>query len=129
MAVSWIEKSSDDELADYLPQLVQVQLKIPAALHIDCKPLCRPPTVSQSSLQTQLPPPPTLTLFAVFPGSEVRVSPEELPRHVPAVQSAGQHQHRPLPLLVSDSRRNRKQLFVTSSMRPQTACRVVAAGC
>lgn len=27
VAVSWIEKSSDDELADYLPQLVQVQLK------------------------------------------------------------------------------------------------------
>ena len=26
VAVSWIEKSSDDELADYLPQLVQVQL-------------------------------------------------------------------------------------------------------
>lgn len=24
VAVSWIEKSSDDELADYLPQLVQV---------------------------------------------------------------------------------------------------------
>lgn len=26
VAVSWIAKSSDDELADYLPQLVQVQL-------------------------------------------------------------------------------------------------------
>lgn len=26
VAVSWIVKSSDDELADYLPQLVQVQL-------------------------------------------------------------------------------------------------------
>lgn len=26
VAVSWIEKSSDDELADYLPQLVQVEL-------------------------------------------------------------------------------------------------------
>lgn len=25
VAVSWIEQSSDDELADYLPQLVQVQ--------------------------------------------------------------------------------------------------------
>lgn len=24
VAVSWIEKSSDDQLADYLPQLVQV---------------------------------------------------------------------------------------------------------
>lgn len=98
VAVSWIERSSDDELADYLPQLVQVQLKIPAVLHINFKPLCSPP--------------PTLTFFAVFPGREVRVSPEELPRHVPAVQSAGQHQHRPLPLLVSDSSRNRKQLFV-----------------
>lgn len=28
VAVGWIEKSSDDELADYLPQLVQVKLKI-----------------------------------------------------------------------------------------------------
>lgn len=27
MAVSWIETSSDDELAGYLPQLVQVELK------------------------------------------------------------------------------------------------------
>lgn len=27
VAVSWIEKSSDDELAGYLPQLVQVQIK------------------------------------------------------------------------------------------------------
>lgn len=26
VAVSWIEKSGDDELADYLPQLVQVGL-------------------------------------------------------------------------------------------------------
>lgn len=25
VAVSWIEQSNDDELADYLPQLVQVQ--------------------------------------------------------------------------------------------------------
>lgn len=25
MAVSWIQESSDDELADYLPQLVQVR--------------------------------------------------------------------------------------------------------
>lgn len=33
VAVSWIEKSSDDELADYLPQLVQVQLKISTQLH------------------------------------------------------------------------------------------------
>lgn len=29
MAVSWIEQSSDDELADYLPQLVQVQTEGP----------------------------------------------------------------------------------------------------
>lgn len=28
VAVSWIEQSSDDELADYLPQLVQVQFKV-----------------------------------------------------------------------------------------------------
>lgn len=28
VAVSWIKKSSDDELAGYLPQLVQVQMKI-----------------------------------------------------------------------------------------------------
>lgn len=27
VAVSWIEKSSDDELVGYLPQLVQVQIK------------------------------------------------------------------------------------------------------
>lgn len=27
VAVSWIEKSSDDELAGYLPQLVQVEPK------------------------------------------------------------------------------------------------------
>ena len=32
MAVSWIEQSSDDELADYLPQLVQVEDELLAAL-------------------------------------------------------------------------------------------------
>lgn len=63
MAVSWIERSSDDELADYLPQLVQVQLKIPAVLHIDLKPSAvRPqfPTVPRRL------PPPTLRFFLCF---------------------------------------------------------------
>lgn len=35
VAVSWIEKSSDDELADYLPQLVQVHAQIHKDLFID----------------------------------------------------------------------------------------------
>lgn len=67
VAVSWIQESSDDELADYLPQLVQV----------------RSDPSGRCFLQMSVLPHHGVCL-CVLPGSEVRVSPEERPSHVPA---------------------------------------------